>query len=183
MHLPENFLKADNGAGNQFGEHGDVQTDEQRVFFFGRPFPVNIHGVGDSLKYDEGNAQGQSWRRKRDFSVQKRNDNILIDIVKEKSRIFKIRENRYIERDGREKKNLFPERSSVFGKRKAKKVVRADNGKQKKDIKRLSPRVKEKTGHQKNGIFPRKGKIKKQEERQKNKQKCGGTKNHKQNLR
>ena len=63
---------ADDGAGNQLGEEGDVQPHKGRILLHRYGAPVYIHHIAQGLKGEEGNADGQTEVRLRDNPCQRR---------------------------------------------------------------------------------------------------------------
>ena len=64
------FFVSDNGAGDELGEEGDVETHIEGIFLFLRLAVVDVKQIGHELEGEEGNADGQSDADERKIFMQ-----------------------------------------------------------------------------------------------------------------
>lgn len=84
VQLRGNVLVADNGAGNELGEHGHIGSEAYDIVLDRSSPPVYIDGVGHGLERIKGDPNGKGQAQERDPASGE-----AVDGTDEKVRIFK----------------------------------------------------------------------------------------------
>ena len=95
VQLRGNVLVADNGAGNELGEHGHIGSEAYDIVLDRSLAPVYVDGVGHGLERIKGDPNGKGQAQERDPASGE-----AVDGTDEKVRIFKDHQKGQIDERG-----------------------------------------------------------------------------------
>ena len=138
---------ADDGAGNELGEQGNIGAEGDEIFLRRHRAPVHVHGVAQALEGVEADAHGQGQLQKRQAQA---GDGI--DAGDEKVRVFEKSQQSHAHGNGQGQPRLFMVLAAPDGK--AAQVEYHDSENHQEQQLRLPPTVERKACKKQHGVFP-----------------------------
>ena len=166
---------ADDGSGDELGEHGDIGREINGIFLRGRIPAPHVHDIAQNLEGIEADADGQGNLQRWDGQPRDGAEG-----VEEKVRVFEIGQQKKAQRNAEPEKDGRPRLAAVFFNQQTEQIPLRDGKEHQNQVFRFAPAVKGQTAKQQDGVFhpPRRRKIEQQRRGEKNVQKRNTRKEH-----